>query len=253
MAGKSKYFEIKELIEATILQGEYPVGSKLPSEPQLVEIYNASRGTIRQALDALERDAIIARRSGAGTYVIRKPSKEPRVISLTKQVKAAGKKPVTKVLVADKIMASKAGGRVCEAFLLIDPEQAARTPVFRIDRLRCGDDQPLARQTLYLMASDFKPNLLEKEDLSQSIFDLYDRYHRRVAWADEIIQARPATPEEVELLQMRDLPPARQFVYVRDRISYDEQNLALEVMTSVDRGDFFRAYQYRIVADESRL
>ena len=204
MAGKSKYYEIKEQIEARILEGEYPPGSRLPSEPELVNAYNASRGTVRQALQELERDGIIARRSGIGTIVVRQ-AKTAWIASFTEQVKARGLTPSTRVLSADKIMASEANGRVCEAFLL-NEEQAAHTPVFRIDRLRCADGQPVARQTLYLLSADFRSDLLEVEDFTGSIFSLYARYHRRVAWADEIIQARLALPDEVELFQLHDLP-----------------------------------------------
>jgi len=251
MAGKSKYYEIKEQSEARILNGEFPLGSQLPSEPDLAEMFNASRGTIRQTLSALARDAIVARRSGAGTFIVRMP-KETQVKSFAKQIEEAGLVPVTKVLVAEQIMASEANGRVSEAFLLT-PNQAQQTPVYRIDRLRCGDDQPLARQTLYLLAEQFRPNLLEQEDFTKSIFDLYRRYYRQVAMADEIIQARLATPEEVELLAMQDLSREQQFVYVRERISYDQENIALEVMTSIDRGDSFRTYHYRILESETRL
>ena len=252
MSGKSKYFDVKERIEAMIHQDELPVGGKLPSEPELAEFFNVSRGTIRQALGELAHDAVIARRSGAGTFVIRKPTKAARVVSFRSQVRAAGMEPTTKILAKEQIMASEALGRVCEAFFL-DPDQAAKTPVYLIDRLRCGDGRPLARQTLYLLASDFKPDLLETTDFTQSVFDIYNRFHRRVAWADEIIQSRLATPDEVELLAMADLAPECQFVYVRDRISYDQENLPLEVLVSIDRGDFFRAYRYRILEDEHRL
>jgi GntR family transcriptional regulator len=247
MAATIKYYEVKQEIEVKIRQGEIKLGDQLPSEPELAETFNVSRGTIRQALSELARDGIIARRSGAGTFVIRIPTKEARVISFTEQVRRAGMEPSTKILTQDQIMASQAEGRLCEAFLL-DPETATQTPVYRIDRLRCGDDRPLARQTLYLLAADFKPGLLE-EDLTGSIFDLYARYHRQVAWADEIIQARPATPEEIGLLEMQDLPSCEQLVYVRDRISYDQENRPLEVLKSIDRADFFRAYRYRIVED----
>ena len=72
---------------------------------------------------------------------------------------------------------------------------------------------------------------------------------KSVAWADEIIQARSATPEEVELLEMQGLPPQEKLVYERNRISYDQENMPLEVLVSVDRGDLFRAYRYRIVED----
>ena len=37
-------------MKAKILRGEYPVGSKLPSERELSEYYNVSRIPVRQAL-----------------------------------------------------------------------------------------------------------------------------------------------------------------------------------------------------------
>jgi GntR family transcriptional regulator len=243
----SKYYGVKQEIETMIREGKLKLGDQLPSEPDLAETFNVSRGTVRKALDELAREGIIARRSGAGTFVIRTPSKEARVISFTEQVKRVGMQPSTKILTQDQIMAIEAGGRVCEAFML-DLQQAAETPVYRIDRLRCGNERPLARQTLFLLAADFKPEVLEN-DLTGSIFNLYARYHRQVAWADEIIQARPATGEEAKLLMMQDLPPEARLVYVRDRISYDQENRPLEVLHSIDRADFFQAYRYRIVED----
>lgn len=51
------------------LRREYIVGGRLPSEPELAAQYGVSRGTVRQALAVLEREGIIIRRQGAGTYV----------------------------------------------------------------------------------------------------------------------------------------------------------------------------------------
>jgi DNA-binding GntR family transcriptional regulator len=183
---------------------------------------------------------------------MRKSPKAPGVISFREQIRAAGLTPTTLILSKGKISASEAEERVRQAFQL-EAEEAAGKLVLRIDRLRCGDNKPLARQTLYLLAEQFRADLLETEDFSESVFGIYARYHRRVAWANETIQARPATPEEVNLLEMQDLSPERQFVYVRERISYDEENVPLEVMTSIDRGDFFQGYRYRIVEDEPTL
>jgi GntR family transcriptional regulator len=254
MAGKSKYYEIKEQIEAKILQGEFPPGSQLPSEPELTEFFNTSRGTIRQALSVLADEGIIARRSGIGTIVVRTPpkTKRPQIMSFSKLIEAMGGVPRTKVLLKEKIMAEKAGGRVCEAFFP-DSEEEKDPEVYCIKRLRYDGQQPLALQTIYLLTRDFKPDLLEKEDFTQSAFDLYARYHRQVAWADEIIRARPAKPEEIELFGMDELPEQQRFVYVRDRISYDQENMPLEVSTSIDRGDAFQAYQYRIVEDKQNI
>ena len=53
--------------------------------------------------------------------------------------------------------------------------------------------------------------------------------------------------------KMNELPPDRQFVYERRRISYDQENRVLEVMISIDRGDFFQGYQYRIVEEDVNI
>jgi hypothetical protein len=52
---------------------------------------------------------------------------------------------------------------------------------------------------------------------------------------------------------MAELASQQQFVYERNRVSFDEQNQVLEVMTSVDRGDFFPGYEYRIVEVDEHL
>ena len=247
MAGVVKYHDIKGLIESEILEGHFPPGSQLPSEPKLAEMYHASRGTIREALRNLEQDAVIARRSGIGTIVLREP-KAALIMSFTDQVHEAGMTPSTVVLHVKQMMANETAGRVCEAFLL-NAERAAVTSIYSIDRLRCGDGRPLARQTVYLLAADFGPGTLDTADFSGSMFALYVRYHRRVAWADEIVSARVPVDHDIKHLKLGEYPLELPFVYVRERISYDQENQPLEVLTSVDRSDFFQGYRYRIMED----
>ncbi len=247
MPGIIKYHDIKELLREEILTGVYPPGSQLPSEPRLAELYHASRGTIREALRELEQEAVIARRSGIGTIVLRKP-KSRLILSFTEQVREAGMTPSTVVVSARQVMAAEAHGRVAEAFLL-DAEAAAKTAVYEIVRLRCGDGRPLAQQTTYLLVADFGPNLLEQIDLTGSLFKLYTRQRRRVAWADEIVAARPPRADEVKALSMESIKPSQRLIYERNRISYDDDNQPLEVLRSIDHGDFFQGYRYRILEE----
>lgn len=50
------------------LKSDYISGGKLPSEPEVAEQLGVSRGTVRQAMTILEREGVIYRRQGSGTY-----------------------------------------------------------------------------------------------------------------------------------------------------------------------------------------
>ncbi|MGD9675922.1 MAG: FadR/GntR family transcriptional regulator [Candidatus Bipolaricaulia bacterium] len=63
----------EQIVEA-IHRGDYPVGSRLPSEFELAEQMGVSRPSIREALSALQATAIIESRPGSGNYVLRAPS-----------------------------------------------------------------------------------------------------------------------------------------------------------------------------------
>ena len=49
--------------------GEWKVGQKLPTEPELCQFFGVSRTTIRQAVDSLVSAGLLAKKQGSGTYV----------------------------------------------------------------------------------------------------------------------------------------------------------------------------------------
>ncbi|MEE1754780.1 FadR/GntR family transcriptional regulator [Streptomyces sp. SP18CS02] len=53
-----------------ITSGEWPVGSRIPTEPELVEQLGVARNTIREAVRALAHNGLLDIRQGSGTYVI---------------------------------------------------------------------------------------------------------------------------------------------------------------------------------------
>jgi len=63
----------EQVVEA-IQRGDYPVGSKLPSEFELAEQMGVSRPSIREALSALQAMEIIESRPGSGNFVLRLPT-----------------------------------------------------------------------------------------------------------------------------------------------------------------------------------
>lgn len=63
------YHQLADVIAAKIRSGEYPLGSRIPSEHQLAEAYGIGRPTARQATDLLVRRRLLVRKRGAGTFV----------------------------------------------------------------------------------------------------------------------------------------------------------------------------------------
>jgi DNA-binding FadR family transcriptional regulator len=57
-------------LRAQITSGAWPVGSKIPTEPELVEQLNVSRNTVREAVRALANTGLLDIRQGAGTFVL---------------------------------------------------------------------------------------------------------------------------------------------------------------------------------------
>ncbi len=66
---KPRYVLLAEAILAAISDGVYPVGSLLPSEPQLCLKYRFSRHTVRDAIRILQQMRVVSSHQGLGTRV----------------------------------------------------------------------------------------------------------------------------------------------------------------------------------------
>lgn len=64
------YCKVVEQILCAVRSGEYPAGTRLPSERELADRYEVSRVTIREASIALEAKGVIEIRAGSGAYVL---------------------------------------------------------------------------------------------------------------------------------------------------------------------------------------
>ena len=57
-------------LRAQITSGEWPVGARIPTEPELVEQLGVARNTVREAVRALAHNGLLDIRQGSGTYVV---------------------------------------------------------------------------------------------------------------------------------------------------------------------------------------
>ncbi len=71
MANKERlYITVFNKISSLIKEGEFPVGSRLPTERELAERFEVSRPTIREAIIALEAKEEVTVKASSGVYVL---------------------------------------------------------------------------------------------------------------------------------------------------------------------------------------
>lgn len=66
------YQQLAELLKEEIHAGTYKQGQKLPTELELCQLYHVSRNTVRGALQQLEKENLLLRQQGKGTFVSKK-------------------------------------------------------------------------------------------------------------------------------------------------------------------------------------
>lgn len=61
--------QVIDAVRQQITSGAWPVGSRIPTEPELVERLGVARNTVREAIRALAHNGLLDIRQGAGTFV----------------------------------------------------------------------------------------------------------------------------------------------------------------------------------------
>ncbi|MCP4319351.1 MAG: FadR family transcriptional regulator [Hyphomicrobiales bacterium] len=72
--------EIAGLLRREIQAGRLAAPERLQPERKLAEDYNVARGTIREALNKLEKEGLVDVRPGSGTYVTYEPIEETNTV-----------------------------------------------------------------------------------------------------------------------------------------------------------------------------
>lgn len=81
-----KYIILKNELLSWIASGKLSPGSQVPSEHEIAEQFSLSRQTVRQAFSELERQGLLERVQGKGTFVrhaaVREEAAQPRTIGI---------------------------------------------------------------------------------------------------------------------------------------------------------------------------
>jgi len=141
-----RYHRIAESLRERIRVGEWAAGAPLPSQRRLARDFGVTLMTLRQALELLERDHLITRRHGLGTFVA-VPTIDYEILKLRRfagELSAQGESVSTRVLDARPAVTD----RRASIALGLTP----RARMVMVERLRLIDDHPMSLQRSFLPA-----------------------------------------------------------------------------------------------------
>ncbi len=184
-----RYQQIADSLRRRIEAGKLATGGLLPSEAELVQHYEASRVTVRRALEALRADGLVDSRQGAGWFVTtaRLPQDLAHLGTIEDQLLASGRTSERRIL---DFAFGRAPAEVAELLGTHD--------VLMTRRLNLADGEPFALVTVWCpqeMASK-----LSRDDVEARPF--YELLDVELGSARQRIRAGSASAEEAELLGM---------------------------------------------------
>lgn len=223
------YVQLKNALRKRIETGELSPGDRLPSEPELCQLYGVSRSVARQALKELAHEGLAIRKQGKGTFVA--PPKIGGGWKLTgfhQPMLEEGHIPKTEVL---KHVLSNADSDVA-ARLALEPG----TPVVEITRLRFianEEDEPNHLSTTFL-PYELVPEVLDIDLSNQSLYGFLEKECGLViAYGHRKIEAVTADEHLASLLGIERGAPLLKL----ESVSYLSDGKPIEYYYSFYRGD----------------
>jgi GntR family transcriptional regulator len=200
--GIPAYARIQGTIQKRIESGQLKPGDPVESERFLARSYGVSLMTARHALVTLEREGMVERKRGSGTFVAPPKIHFNKLMSFTEQLAGRSLPCASKV--------------ICLKVVDDEHEIAARlalpsnSRLLKLERLRIGAGEPFALEACYFSAVEFggmSRTALERG----SLFSLLEReYGIEIAHADEEVDATLPDRASAKLLTIaRDQPLLR--------------------------------------------
>jgi GntR family transcriptional regulator len=141
-----RYQQIADTLRDRIRRGDLPPGARLDAQRTLARRFEVTLMTLRQALEVLEREQLIERRHGLGTFVAA-PSIDYDILQLRRfagDLSAQGEHVTTRVLGARFVAADRAVAVVLRL--------APRARLLQLERLRLVGGRPMSLQRSLLPA-----------------------------------------------------------------------------------------------------
>lgn len=229
------YLQVKEKILEDI-KLNYKVNDIIPAEGQLEKTYNVSRITIRKAIEVLEKDNVVIKKQGKGTFVSEKKVlyDANSIGSLTQRLSKQKHLLTTKSI----------------SFEIIENEHFVKdllecSRLLCIKRVRLLDEVPFALMTNYFDINTV-PDIDKKLNLESLYSFLKEEYNIEFQNAEEIVEAIAANEEDSKKLNIKEGSPLLSL----KRLSFDQHNKPIEYSNLIIKGDM---YKHKIILSNEKM
>jgi GntR family transcriptional regulator len=233
------YAQIKDALRARILDGTYAPHSQMPSEHELCAMFGVSRITVRQALGDLQKEGLLFKLHGKGTFVS-KPKAFQNVTSLQGFAEAMSSMGYEIVNQLRSFRIVKANRHVAGRLNL--PEGA---PVAEIHRVRLLNREPVSLELTWVPEA-FGKRLANADLATRDIFLILENdCGVPLGHADVAIDAILADDDIVDALRVDEGSPVLRI----ERLTHDAAGMPTDYEYLYFRGD---AFQYRLRTDRQK-
>lgn len=226
------YYQLYRLLREDITSGKLKPGDMHPTEAELLETFQVSRATVRQALDMLVADGLVFRQRGRGTFIAR-PTVEKelnRIVSFTEDMERLGFTAGTQILAAEVQQADEA------IVHILDVNRGQE--IAYLKRLRLADDDPMSLEESVLV-HHYCPGILDAYQPHHSLRQLLQQQYGVVlATATQKVRAISADETVAESLSVDE---GAAILYI-ERISFTDANVPIEFLKTYHRGDKYTLY-----------
>lgn len=223
------YYQLKEQLALLIRDGTFPIGSRLPGELEISSELGISRGTVRQAINALVSEGRLERMQGRGTYVTHPP---PSTLHLSELPFGFAEEmhqrdiPFTTQILNREVLPAE--GRLLTKLQLDRGER-----VLYLESLRAVEGEPLVLGFAYL-PDRLCPGLLEMDLEARPLHEILEaEFGHRLSRATRTIEASVADEYEAGLLKI----PRGSPIHFIHSLTYLEDGRPIEYARLRYRGD----------------
>lgn len=222
------YSQLKQVIREEIDNGQLKPGDAIPTEFELIEYFELSRTTVRQAISELVTENILYRRKGVGTYVA-KPKIDLQymgnILSYDTQVEHAGLKPRTKVISFTVMEADEK--------LAAQMEVQPGAKIIELIRVRYAEEEANVFVKSYLPYESCA-FILELDMEKGSLYEaLSQNTQTRVVTVRREVEAQLCTREDQKYMNLERGFPIQSFISK----AYSEDGKLIEFSIAHYRGD----------------